>query len=172
MLASSETMEGMIRELRPEILAFLRRRTSENAEELCQDVWLRIVKARPTLTGPQAYRAYAFTVARRVLVDSHRRKAARVSLVLIPGGLETEPTSESPHSHACAQEMLGVVEQTLNLMKPELAEVFRLRTRTRLSFRAIAERQGVSLNTALGRMHQTVNRLKEALHDAGLLEVK
>jgi RNA polymerase sigma-70 factor (ECF subfamily) len=169
-LASSETMEGMIRDLRPEILAFLRRRTSENAEELCQDVWLRIAKASPALKEPQAYRAYAFTVARRVLVDAHRRKAARVSLVLLPGGLEDERTTESPYSHACAQEILGVVEQTLRSIKPELAEVFRLRTRTRLSFRAIAERQGVSLNTALGRMHQAVHRLRDALLGAGWLE--
>ena len=170
MLASSGNMEQMIRSLRPEILAFLKRRCPQEAEELTQEVWLRIAKARPELEGLPAYRAYAYTVARRVLVDAHRRRSARASLVLLPGGIEREPVADSPYSHACAQEILEVVERTLSTVKPELAEVFRLRTQTRLSFAAIAARQGVSLNTALGRMHQTVRRLHRALQDAGLVE--
>jgi DNA-directed RNA polymerase specialized sigma24 family protein len=54
-------------------------------------------------------------------------------------------------------------------MKPELADVFRLRTTTDTSFAEIARRQGVPLGTALGRMHQATHHLHVALAAAGLL---
>ena len=55
-------------------------------------------------------------------------------------------------------------------MKAEIAEVFRMRMSTDLSFQAIADTQGTGLNTALGRMHRATKLIAEALAEAGLTE--
>ena len=87
-----------------------------------------------------------------------------------PEMLERAPSSASPESSARAAQILAVVEQTLNGMKPEIAQVFRLRMSTQQSFQEIANVQGTGLNTALGRMHRATKLLAEALAEAGLSE--
>ena len=84
--------------------------------------------------------------------------------------LERAPSSASPESSARAAQILAVVERTLNGMKPEIAQVFRMRMSTQQSFQEIANVQGTGLNTALGRMHRATKLLAEALAEAGLSE--
>jgi RNA polymerase sigma-70 factor, ECF subfamily len=150
-----------------EVLAFLMRRAPQEAEELAQETWLRVHRANPICESEGAFRAYVFTVARRILIDHYRRRSSRVPLVPLEGGLEPS-TQVSPHGSVVAAQTLQVVEGTLAEMRPEIAEVFRLRMTSRLSFKDIAARQGVPINTALGRMHRATKRLHNALCAAGL----
>lgn len=166
----STELDARIRRVHPALLGFLLRRCPGEAEELAQEVWLRVTRVDPACPTDAAFKAYAFTTARRVLVDAHRRRRARVHLVALDGGPEaTAPPFAAPDARAHADDVLAVVDATLAAMKPELAEVFRWRTSSDLSFAQIAQRQQVSVNTALGRMHQAVNKLHAALDAAGLL---
>jgi RNA polymerase sigma-70 factor (ECF subfamily) len=153
-----------IADLADELLSFLRRRAPRDAEELAQETWVRVTAAAPD-TDARGFRAYAFTVARRLLIDRYRQQRRRGPLVELDGGLAAP---SDPHSDAVAGQTLAVVEATLAAMKPEVAQVFRWRTTSALSFKDIAERQGCSINTALGRHHQATKRLARALRDAGL----
>jgi RNA polymerase sigma-70 factor (ECF subfamily) len=148
-----------------EILAFLRRRVGDDAEEVAQETWLRVAAARPNCPDDAAFRAFAFTVARRLLIDRHRRAAARPVHV----ALEEAPDAADPAEEVSASQAMAAVESELARMKPEIAEVFRMRTSSDLSFKEIADRQGVPVNTALGRMHQATKRLAAALTAMGLL---
>lgn len=153
------------------ILAFLRRRCPGHAEELAQEVWLRVARADPDCPTDAAFRAYAFATARRLLIDHHRRRAARVRLVPLDGATGPIRTSpDRPDHHAHAAEVLAVVEATLDGMKPELAQVFRWRTTEDAPFKELARRQDCSINTALGRMHQATKTIRAALTEAGLLD--
>ncbi len=164
---STSQLDHRIARYRGEVLAFLRRRAPTDAEELAQDVWLKVTLAQPHCPDDPSFRAFAYTVARRLLIDRHRRRARRGPLVPVDGGLEPVSASD-PHSQVCAQHALKVVEATLKAMKPELAQVFRWRMTTDLSFRDIALRQSVSINTALGRHHSATKKIAAALRVAGL----
>ena len=151
-------------------MGFLRRRCADDAEELAQEVWVRVTSAKPP-TEARAFRAYVFTVARRLLIDRHRRSRTMGRLVALDGGKAAETrgsTATDPHSRAVAVEVLEVVEQCLASMKPEVAQVFRWRATTDLSFKDIAARQNCSLNTALGRQHQAARRIARALEEKGI----
>ena len=95
---------------------------------------------------------------------------ARIQLVPLEGGVERAASdTPTPMASVLAAEMLASVEHALAEMKPELAEVFRLRTTSDLPFKQIAARQGVSINTALGRMHQAVKKIHRVLAERDLL---
>jgi len=151
--------------LEREILGFLRRRIGEDAEEVAQDVWVKITTANPDCADDASFRAYVYVVARRLLIDRYRRK--RLDLVPLDRG-EEPGVAPDAHSRLAAEQMAAVVQRTLGQMKPEVAEVFWLRTREGVAFKDIAERQGCSINTALGRMHAVVKRLKRALAAEGM----
>jgi DNA-directed RNA polymerase specialized sigma24 family protein len=80
------------------------------------------------------------------------------------------PGRDDPHSELCASEVISLVNAELAEMKPEIAQVFRWRTNEDLSFQQIADRQNVSINTALGRMHNAVKKLSVSLEKAGWAE--
>jgi RNA polymerase sigma-70 factor (ECF subfamily) len=169
-LAVAHPLEMSIRALQGELSSFLRRKNKDRAEELTQEVWLRVTRARPEGMPFAEFRAYAYTVARRVLVDEYRRRSARVTLRLVEEAPDGTASSGNPQEHAQAAQMFEVVEAALAQLQPEVVEVFRLRTTTGLAFREIAERQGVPLNTALGRMHRAVKAIRASLQREGMWE--
>lgn len=152
---------------RRELLAFLRRRAPADAEEIAQETWMRVARAEPDCPDDASFRAYAYTVARRLLIDHHRHRARSVTLVPLEGGVQATDRSD-PLGVVAAGQALALVQAELAAMKPELAEVFRLRMTTGLSFRQIAQRQGCSVNTALGRHHQATKRIARVLAAHGL----
>lgn len=164
------TLETRFETHRDALLGFLRRRIGgELAEELAQETWMRVVRADPDMSDERAFRAFVFTVARRLLIDHHRTRSRRPVAVPLDGEL---PSPWGPEHQVRADQVLAVVDQELSAMKPELAEVFRWRMTRDLSFKEIAAMQSCSLNTALGRMHQATKRLAAALRRAGLADLE
>lgn len=161
-------LDRRIESLSPELLAFLSRRASE-PEELMQEVWLKVARANPDCADDASFRAYVFAVARRQVIDSYRRRQARVSLVALESTHREPIASGGPDRLVEAKGMLAVVEEALASLQPEIAQVFRWRTSHTLSFKEIAARQGVPLNTALGRHHRAVKAIGSALAEAGLV---
>jgi RNA polymerase sigma-70 factor (ECF subfamily) len=161
--------EQWISEVQEDLLGFLYRRCPAQAEELTQEVWLRMTRANPTLATQEEHRRYLFTAARRVLIDHYRTSRRRP--ILVADGEEKHLRLVSPH--ITPEQILEgkatarIVEKALSKMKPVVAEVFRLRITTDTTFKEIAARQGVPLNTALGRMHYATKLVRAALTTAG-----
>jgi len=170
MLASVTQIERRIATYHQELVGFLRRRVPGDPEEAAQEVWLRVARAEPDCPDDASFRAYAYTVARRLVIDLHRRRKARIELVPIDDSAAERQASggDAPDGHLEAGEVLQVVQSVLDDMKPEMAEVFRLRTLHDVPFKQIAERQGCSINTALGRHHRATKKIAAALEAAGL----
>jgi len=163
-------LEHRIAHLHDELVRFLTRRVPSDPEGAAQEVWMRIAKANPECPDDVAFRAYTYTVARRLLIDLHRRRRARIELVPIDDSHaeRTAASADGPDQRLHANAILAVVEAELGHMKPEIAQVFRWRTAGDVSFKEISERQGCSINTALGRMHRATQKLAAALAEAGL----
>lgn len=164
-------LDARIKQHHSALVSFIARRLPTEAEEIAQETWLRVARANPSCEDDKRFRGYVYTVARRLMIDHHRRRAVRVSLVPIEGGLNMVASRENdPCGRAAASQILDEVLAALGAMKPEVAEVFRLRTQTDLSFKDIARKQGVSLNTALGRHHHASQQIRKALIRAGLTQ--
>ena len=161
------TIERCIATYQDELLGFLARRAPEDYEAIAQETWLRVFKSNAVFENEKACRAYAYTVARRLLIDGYRKRAKQHPMVSLSDQVELPTDRSDPQAIASAGELLVLVEEVLKQMSPKISEVFRLRTTTPMSFKEIAERQGVGLNTALGRMHNATQKLTAALIDAG-----
>ena len=163
------TLQDRIAVLHPELVGFLRRRVGADAEEVAQDVWVKVSAVDPAVDNLAGFRSYVYVVARRLLIDRYRAARTRQArLQLVP--LDDSPEVGRPpdaHSAVAAGEAAALVERTLDSIKPELVEVFWMRTRDDLPFKEIAARQSCSINTALGRMHQVVKKLKAAMAAEG-----
>jgi len=155
------------------LMGFLTLRVGIEAEDLYQETWSRAAKAMPTYQEQGTFKAWIYQIARRLIIDHRRRRGARIQVVLNGDSPLHEPTAAGrPDERVAAYDIARVFEHALSTMQPETAQVARLRIIDGVSFKEIARRQDVPLNTALGRMHRALQKLRQELIDAELLHTR
>jgi RNA polymerase sigma factor (sigma-70 family) len=83
--------ERFYEEHREEVFAYLVRRLGrERAEDAFQETFLRALRAYPKLRHTEHLRAWAFTIASRIVVDEHRRRRPSAELPEL-GALDGRP---------------------------------------------------------------------------------
>ncbi|MEE4451143.1 RNA polymerase sigma factor [Novosphingobium resinovorum] len=158
-------LEAAFLENRDKLVRFLRARgAGDAAEDLVQDVWLRIAASRP---GPVASPlSYLFRTADLLMIDrfrSARQSGARdrdwTDLNLgDPPGVSAEPSAE--RRVAAAQEAARVLA-LLDGLGPRVAAIFRRHRIEGAPQKVIAAELGVSLSTVESDLRVAYRALAE-----------
>jgi len=158
-------------------LAFRQLHQGPLAEDVTQDVFLRIVQRAAEFKHEARFSTWLFTIARNLCIDQQRRQAHRQHPSLdhpaagAPGGAplgehvaDPRPAAATDRAAARSEVALRIVE-AVDHLPDEQREVFLLRELASLPFREIAEITGVGENTVKSRMRYALDRLQEALSD-------
>lgn len=165
-------LDALVRRHTTMLMRYLRGmlNAAADVDDAFQEVWLRVVR-RPEAYHNSNFRGWLVRIAHNVAIDRYRRQRATVSLDAggedgEGGGLvETLPASgASPRGVAAENDTLALVAERVRALPDSQREVFLMRVAGDLSFKEIAGRLKVPLNTALGRMHYAVTRLREELN--------
>ena len=159
---------------RPRLIHWLRRQVADpgDVEDVLQDVFYELVAAYRLLQPVEQAGAWLFRVARNRIVDRWRKKKpvalADHDVVTDEGerlGLaELLPSPEAGPDAAYARSLLvEEIEEALAELPQAQREVFLTHEVEGLSFKEIAERTGVGVNTLLSRKHAAVLQLRERL---------
>jgi RNA polymerase sigma-70 factor (ECF subfamily) len=135
----------------------------EQAQEICQEGFLRLYAAMSNGQQIENLRAWAFTVAR------NQALALRTSL---PAFASLEPAIEdrlaaespSPEQSVLDREKLRRLREAIGLLSDQQRHCLHLRTKG-FRYREIAEIIGVSTSTVGEVMQRAVRRLRKALYD-------
>ncbi|TPV95282.1 MAG: RNA polymerase sigma factor [Myxococcales bacterium FL481] len=168
--------EELVRRHRRGLYNFLLRSVASRsrAEELLQEVLLRVVRSRARYQPRAKFTTWVYTIARNLCVDESRRRPQwrEVSLEAPRGRSEdsstslrqrlatSEPTSVGP---AEARQIRERVAAAVANLPGDQREVFVLRQVNELSFREIAEIASVSENTVKSRMRYALEKLRSEL---------
>ncbi len=141
----------------------------ELAEELFQDVWLRVVHARERYHPSARFTTYLYRIAHNRFVDHLRgrrtRPAPSSDVSNDPDTLPASSTS-SPDRRAHLDRQLDRLLGLLEALPAEQREAFVLREEAGLSVEAIAEATGVNPETAKSRLRYAVQKLRRGLGEA------
>lgn len=179
--AQNRSIADVVARERSRLLNFIRRRVPDpdEAEDVLQDVFYRLVEANRLLMPIDHVTSWLFRVARNRIIDLFRkRKPDAVDLALAldeddePIALEDLlPSPEAGPEAAYAQTLLlDELEAALDELPEEQRAVFVAHELEGRSFRAMAEETGVSVNTLLSRKRYAVRHLRERLrrtYDSG-----
>lgn len=142
----------------------------EDALDLAQETWLRAMRSPRAFRGG-SFRAWLLRIARNLAIDRLRRRRPELSLDA-PAGPEDDapPFAESvpdassppPDEVLAGQEEKAALLAAVRTLPAEQRDVLLLRIAD-IPFSEIAGRFGIPLNTALGRMHYAMKRLRAAL---------
>lgn len=142
--------------------------TAAAAEELFQDVWMNLVRARAQYSVQARFTTYLYRVAHNRLVD-HYRKNSRVAETSHEGE-DGEAIVDPPDERERPQdETLGAKRQAGRLIEliaelPEAQrEAFLLQQEGAMSVEEIAQATGVSRETAKSRLRYAMARLRKGM---------
>ena len=144
------------------LLAFLVRRlpSQADAEDVLQDVFVRIHEGAGALRHPERVQAWVFGIARRAVADFYRAHARRPDLVPVDAANEpsAEPASLSitPHrgEHGVHEEVLSWLIPLVDALPDGYREAVRLADIEGLTQQAVADRLGLSLSGAKSRVQR------------------
>jgi RNA polymerase sigma-70 factor (ECF subfamily) len=116
------------RALRPRLLAFLTRMTggAALADDLTQETFLRLHRARATFAKAGAVLPWAYTIARNVYIDHVRsaRQRSEERLPSDPGAEPADPSAGDAEANAIASETARAVERVLAAIPRSQREAF------------------------------------------------
>jgi RNA polymerase sigma-70 factor, ECF subfamily len=140
------------------------------AEELFQDVWLNIIRARRSYAPQARFATYLYRIAHNRLIDHFRRAKHRHALSLEQDDEcgEAELAADSHQQPEVQAESKAQVERFFELLAalPEAQrEAFVMREEAGLSVHEIATATGVDFDTAKSRLRYAVAKLRRGLQE-------
>ncbi|WP_308197065.1 MULTISPECIES: RNA polymerase sigma factor [Anaeromyxobacter] len=170
----ARAFEALMRRHRAPVFSFLVRLTADRAraEDLCQEVFLKVVKASRTWEERARFRTWVYAIARNLAIDEARRAAFRRAEPLDApgptGAAAHAADGPSPDAAADAALLRPRLEAALAALPAEQREVFLLREYAGLRFAEIAEVTGTPENTVKSRMRYALEALRVELAAAGV----
>ena len=133
------------------------------AEELFQEIWLRVIEARGRYKAQAKFTTWLYTIAHNHLVDHWRKRG--LALVSLDG--EDVPGSDTPDpaEQAQANEALARFARALEVLPALQREAFLLHEEGELSVAEIAAATGSDLEATKSRLRYAVAKLKAAMND-------
>ena len=149
------------------VFRYLRRQTGNVAlaEELFQDVWLKLIDARAGYEPRAKFTTWLFTIAHNRLMD-HFRSNARALVSYEDDPAEDVPTElPRPDQTAERRETAAQLLAAIDALPAAQREAFLLQQEGELSVEEIAAATGVNRETAKSRLRYALAKLRATLRE-------
>jgi RNA polymerase sigma-70 factor (ECF subfamily) len=141
-----------------------------DAEEMVQETFLNAFRAWGSFEGRAKPSTWLFTIAKRVCLRKHRRRAGAPDRLepledLLPGSSDTvaDPAAADPLDEQVAREAQATVEAALRELPVDFRLPLVLVDIAELSIAETAEVLGLKTNTVKTRVHRARLKLRQAL---------
>jgi RNA polymerase sigma-70 factor (ECF subfamily) len=141
------------------------------AEELAQEIWLNLIRARERYTDSAKFSTYLYRVAHNRLIDHYRKHQRQLADCFADNdSMDIENIAdlsryEPEHSMNQDTQQAMILNAIANLPAPQ-REAFLLKEESDLSLQDIADVTGVGVETAKSRLRYAVASLRKALRGA------
>lgn len=169
--------QDTFRQEKDKLLGFIRSRvrTTEEAEDILQDVFVQFVAGFDTIDSVDRITSWLYSVARNKIIDRYRRDAVRpqkTDFEFTAGRDDDAPLSlqdilpdlgNSPEASLLRDAIWDQIMLALEELPAEQREIFIQNEMEERSFREIAEETGLSINTLLSRKRYAIMALRKKL---------
>ncbi len=154
----------LYRRVQPRLARYLRFEEPQVADDLAAEVWVTIAAKLATFEGDEdGFRALAFTIARRRVIDHRRRGVRRRTSAAAPETFADRVDEHHGADPSTALDAQEAVDRIVALLPPAQAEVVLLRVVADLDAETVARMVGRSANWVRVTQHRALRKLAEQL---------
>jgi RNA polymerase sigma-70 factor (ECF subfamily) len=140
----------------------------EVAEDLFQEVWIRVLRRGSQYNGKARFDTWIFTIARNLVIDLSRKRTMTSLDEMCEGGENERPfeiaiDEPSPLEQFQFRENAEEIATVLQTLEPSYREVLTLRFHEELSLEEIASVTCAPLSTVKSRLYRGLAALKPRL---------
>lgn len=130
----------------------------ERAEEITQDIFIKLWKQRQSLEAVQRFDDFLFILGKHQIISSMRKKVLQIA----SGDGYGDPVEDVwlPDLQTEYKNILELVERGLDQLNPQPRQVFRMSRIEGLSLDEIAAQMGISKNTVKSHLTIALNFLR------------
>lgn len=139
------------------------------AEDLYQEAWSKIIRARESYRPTAKFTTYLYRVAHNCFIDYVRRNKRHTRIADVEPDLQPSPDS-SPESQAESKLARERLEKALESLPDEQRDVFLLHEEAGLGLDDIASVTGSNREATKSRLRYAVRKLKAALAEPEVTE--
>jgi len=171
----SAAFETLVEIYSPRLYGYFYRLTGrrEDAEDLLQEVFVRVVRMIGRYEHENRFDAWLFRIATNLVRDRVRRRRRAAGVESSggqqdePGVLEEVPDEEvdQPDDVMQTAEQVDHMQRVLRQLPAAEREVILLRHFSQMSFKEVAEAMGTPLGTALARAHRGLAKLRRLMEE-------
>ncbi len=135
----------------------------DTAEELFQETWARVIKARERYEATAKFTTWMYRIAHNILMDFGRKHSRQPMLVVIDSDDSPEQLTDetaSPRDEAHTQQQHSRLLHALALLPQEQREVFLLKEESGMTLPEIGEVLGVGRETVKSRLRYALKKLR------------
>lgn len=170
--------EILFRRHKARVYGFIYRFTGGgHADDLYQEVFLRIIRSRHTYRPRAKFTTWLYAVARSVCIDAMRKENRRKDTTSLD---ELTETGQSPvplpvsqgtqRDEAFDNETNALMHRLIQGLPEEQREVLLMREKLNLTFREIASITGCTVGTVKSRMRYALETLRKWLISEGFVK--
>ncbi|HSG64198.1 MAG TPA: sigma-70 family RNA polymerase sigma factor [Gammaproteobacteria bacterium] len=141
---------------------FARQTTRASVDDLFQETWMRVIRAKDDYRPDPSFRAYLYRIAHNVLVDHYRREG-HASLPQASDDIDPIDPAIGPDGQYERAELRAAFAAALERLPAEQREAFLLHEEAGLTLEQIAAVVGAGRETVKSRLRYAVARLRETL---------
>lgn len=140
----------------------------EVAEDLFQEVWIRVLRRGSQYNGKARFDTWIFTIARNLVIDLSRKRTMASLDEMSEGGEDERPfeivqDGPSPLEQFEGRENASEIAMVLLTLEPVFREVLTLRFHEEMSLEEIASVTRAPLSTVKSRLYRGLASLKPEL---------
>ncbi len=165
-----ELMDQLIETYQHRLMRYLMFLTGkrEVAEDLFQEVWIRVLRRGSQYNGKARFDTWIFTIARNLVIDLSRKRTMASLDEMREGGEDERPfeivqDGPSPLEQFEMREDASEVATVLQTLEPSYREVLTLRFHEEMSLEEIATVTRAPLSTVKSRLYRGLAALKPEL---------
>jgi RNA polymerase sigma-70 factor (ECF subfamily) len=165
-----EAFAAFYHQYHPAVTLFMQKflKSPQLAEDLCQEVFVKIWESRAKLAEVQSFRAYLFVVARNHTLTALRTISRHETAIGEIVRHYTLPSSTTDDV-VLTQEYMRFLHSILESLPPRTREIFRLCREQGKTYEEVAALLGISRNAVKNHMVQAMKVLRSAVEkDLGI----
>jgi len=162
----SKRIEKLYREEKTKMVAYVRSHTTDrtrDAEDLVQDVMLKMFRVINMNTKIENLAAYAWQSLKNLIIDNRRRNVHYTEQI-DDRHEEIASSEDSPEEHVLREHFSAYLEEALKILKPSERAIWIATEIECISYQELAENWDEPIGTLLSRKYRAEKKILETLN--------